>query len=127
MPLAKFGIVEPDLSNLNDEQLHFVHLIKQLASSSVVQQTKNPMDPRTWPISTYISLLGMIGVTLIWAFNSGGNWRELDRRVAAVEVRQQQDSSIYARRDLLEQQMSYVVTGLNELKVKVDQLTANSR
>lgn len=127
MPFTKLGIIRPPIEGLDEDLQAYIRLIETMAKTPNVQESKNSLDPRTWPMSTHLSLIGMIVMAFMWAFNSGGNWRDLEHRVSAIELKEQQDSSVYARRDLLEQQMSYVVTGLNELKVKVDQLTANSR
>lgn len=123
MTFTRLGIKRPDLTGLSDEQTEYVSAIEILARMSGVQEVRSSMDPRTWPMSTHLSLLGMVVIAFAWAFNSGGDWREMDRRVAAIELQEKQDAATYARRDVLEQQMNYVVTGLNELKAKVDQLT----
>jgi len=127
MPLKQFGIERPDSSSLPDEWRQYVSMVEFVASADQAHETKNAFDPRTWPTSTYIALAGAIVTAFLWAFNSGGEWKQLEARVTAIETRQNQDAVTYARRDVLEQQMSYVVTGLNELKVKVDQLTAANR
>ncbi len=124
MATKRLGIERPSLDGMTDEQLQYQRFLETAMVMGNAQEVKSTFDPRTWPISTHIAIVTAVLTAFAWAFSSGGEWRDLSQRVQAIEARQTQDSVIYARRDLIEQQMGYVVIGLNELKVKVDQLTA---
>lgn len=128
MTLKRVGIERPDFLGLDDAQQQYLSVLETMAFAPKQQEElKNPFDPRSWPISTHIAIVTVIVTAFLWAFNSGGEWKQVESRIAAIEARQAQYETVYARRDLLEQQMGYVVQGLNELKVKVDQLTASSK
>jgi hypothetical protein len=119
----RLQIERPDVTGMTREQMQYMNLL-EIAGDEVSEAKPHPMDPRAWPASTHLAIVLAILTAFGWAFNSGGEWKQVESRLQAMETRQSQYESIYARRDLLEQQMGYVVTGLNELKVKVDQLAA---
>jgi hypothetical protein len=126
MPLKRFGVERPDFSGLAEDDQQYIALVEAMAASPRVHEDENSLDPRTWPLSTYITMFALVATLLGWAWSSGGEWKQLESRVNVIETKESQDAATYARRDLLEQQMNYVVTGLNELKVKVDQLSATT-
>ncbi len=130
--MKRLGIERPEFGGLDEVQQAYLATVEMMAFAPKQQEElKNPFDPRTWQLGTYAVIVGWVATVVMMAFSSGGKWtdvenrnKQLETRLQAAESRLAQDENIYARRDLLEQQMAFIVTTVNELKVKVDQLTA---
>ena len=126
MSNKQVSIERPEaLKDTPPEVQQYVRAMEMLGFTPA-QEVVSPWNPRTWPVGQWVTVVLFLGSLFLWSFKSGGNWEQVENRLQAMENRQSQYETIYARRDLLEQQMGYVVTGLNELKVKVDQLMMSS-
>lgn len=127
--MMKLGIERPPaIDAIDDEDSRvYIRVIEALARTGSGQEIRNSLDPRTWPMSTHVAVITAVLLAFGWAFNSGGEWKQIKSEQQAMQIQISQFETTYARRDLVEQQMGFVNTNLNEMKVKLDALLAAQR